>query len=73
MTYSLARAKYESELARAHRALWNAKEQAINLNDQGAVNECEALLLSVTQLAQDSLSGRKRAHRAQRPLPGVPR
>lgn len=58
--YDKNRARFESQLAIAHRALFNAGEAAEALNEQGALDDLIQLLGEVTRIADDSASGRKR-------------
>lgn len=65
MAYSTDRARYESELARAHRAIFNARNTALDMNDISAEQDLDQLLREVTRLAQDSLRPHKRPYRGQ--------
>lgn len=61
MGYSLSRARYEAELARAHRALSRAEQEAENMGSPGAAWDVHMLAVEVVRLANDSLSDKKRA------------
>lgn len=60
MRYSADRARYETELSKAHRALYNAERLATELNDDGAAQDCGSLTREITRLAQDSLGPKRR-------------
>lgn len=67
MERSKARAKYETQLARAHRSLYWASVAAEELGDLGAVDDVTQIMLEVNRLTEDSLRGRKRT---REPIPG---
>lgn len=58
MGYSTARAKLESELARAHRALYYAEAAAEDLNEPGTAEDLKQLQREVVRIAEGSLRGR---------------
>lgn len=60
MGYDTQRAKLESELARAHRALYYAEEAAEALSDFGMQEDLKMLLKEVTRLGEASLRGKAR-------------
>lgn len=55
-----ARAKYETALARAHRAMYHAEAAAEEMGSPGATWDCHLIALELTRLANDSLSGKAR-------------
>lgn len=60
MSNSTARAKYETQLGRAHRSLFWAVNAARAMGDEGAAQDCEQILSELSRLNADSLDGRKR-------------
>jgi hypothetical protein len=60
MGYNANRARYESSLARAHRALYYAQEAAEELRDPGAADDCAQILREISRLADASLKGKAR-------------
>lgn len=63
--YSKDRAIYESCIARAHRALWQAEQAAERMRDEGAVSDLRMLQVEVTRLQNASLSGKVRVPKGQ--------
>ncbi len=63
MGNSTNRSRYESSLSTAHKALYWASERAAEIGDEGAAEDCEALLHEISRLMQDSLKDRKRPRR----------
>jgi hypothetical protein len=57
------RARYETQLAHAHRNLYFAMARAEDMGDAHAAEDVASLLLEVTRLAQASLSGHPLRHR----------
>jgi len=68
MRFSADRARYESALARAHKALYQAQESAEAMGDDGAAEDLRSLLRHVGVLAESSLRGKVR-----KPIPGQTR
>lgn len=60
MRYSTSRARLESEIARAHRAVFNASQAAMDCNDPRAAEELDSILRELTRLGEDSLRTSKR-------------
>lgn len=58
--YTPQRAIYETQLARAHRALYKAAAAADALNDLGAEEDCHGIMAEVLRLSEDSLRGKPR-------------
>lgn len=71
MRYDTARARYEAQLAVAHRALFRAQEAADEMNDSGAALDLDGILGEISRLADDSLRTVMRKRREQPTLPGV--
>lgn len=65
MQSSRNRARYESCLARAHRALNDAYMALDSLTDPGAEEDTLALRGEVARLLEDSVNGKKRQQRQQ--------
>lgn len=70
MQTSLARSRYETQLAAAHRALTRASMLADELGDPGAEEDAVALALEVGRMLRDSVDGKKRKRRQQSILDG---
>lgn len=60
MRYDTNRARLESEIARAHRAVFNASQAAMDCNDPAAAEELDSILRELTRLGNDSLRTSKR-------------
>lgn len=55
--------RYESALARAHKACWDAQMIADELADDGAVEDLVAIQRHLYVMVEDSLKGKKRRRR----------
>lgn len=66
MGYGTNRARIESELAKAHRALYYAQEAAEREGDVGLEEDLRQLLVEVTRIAERSLRGPARAGSSMR-------
>lgn len=60
MRYGTTRARYEATLAAAHRAMWQCGNLADQMNDEGAMNDCQGILAEIHRLAEASLKGNLR-------------
>jgi hypothetical protein len=60
MSYTSDRARFESELAKAHRALTYARDAAERLQSSGDVEDLVQIRNEVTRLAEGSLRGKAR-------------
>lgn len=60
MAYSSERARIESALARAHRALWQVRESAEVIHDEGLEHDADLLMREVQRLSEASLRGKLR-------------
>lgn len=63
MRKSLQRSRYESRLAVAHRALYGAQQAAVELGDDGAVEDLSELSRHLAVMLEDSLKDHKRPRR----------
>lgn len=63
MRNSLQRSRFEAALARAHRNLWTAQQEAEALGDLGAAEDITEVMRFVADVTADSLKGRKRPRR----------
>lgn len=70
--YSADRARYEQNLAAAHRAVFFARNKAVDLGDEGAEHDLDAILRELTRLAQASLAPRSPRRRAAHPRVAAP-
>lgn len=60
MGYGTDRARMETQLAVAHRALYRAQQAAENMQDEGAAHDLQQLLWGVTAIAEASLGNARR-------------
>lgn len=60
MGYDTDRARMETQLAVAHRALYRAQRAAENMQDEGAAHDLEQMIWGVTAIAEASLDRKRR-------------
>lgn len=65
---NLDRARYETALGQAHRAIYNAHSWADSMNDEGAREDLYQMMTLLQSMLEDSLRSRKRT--TVRPLSG---
>jgi hypothetical protein len=64
MPFTTDRARFESALGRAHRALWQAADAANAFGSLGDWEDCLDLAREVLRIAEGSLKGKVRGSRA---------
>lgn len=70
----LRRAQFEESLARAHRALWTAKNRAEALGEFGACMDLQQMEVELVRIAEGSLKGKMhRPLRGQLTFDGPPK
>lgn len=55
-----AQSRYEAAIARAHRAVHNAKQRALDMEWTVEADQLHGMLLELSELGQEALRGRRR-------------